>query len=109
MTCLSTHVYDHLTKEMATSINGMFDSRAIKPVHWRKEIERLDLSVRLYARRLASLADRVENGAPAARAEFEGGSAADKQIEQIIGLIRERATVLRSIQELAAEARPTEP
>ena len=106
---LSTHVYDHLTKEMATSINGMFDSRAIKPVHWRKEIERLDLSVRLYARRLASLADRVEKGAPAARAQFEGGSVADKQIEQIIGLIRERASVLRGIQELAAEARTTEP
>ena len=106
---LSTHVYSHLTKEMGTSINGMFDSRAIKPIHWRKEIERLDLSVRLYARRLANLADRVEHGAPSARAQFEGGSVADKQIEQIIGLIRERATVLRSIQELAAEARTTEP
>lgn len=95
---LSADVYGHLSKEMATSINGMFDSRAIKPIHWRKEIERLDLSVRLYARRLANLADRVEHGAPAARAEVEGGPLADQQIEQIIGLIRERATVLRSIQ-----------
>ena len=96
---LSTHVYGHLSKDMATSINGMFDSRAIKPIHWRKEIARLDLSLRLYASRLANLADRAEHSVSAARAWIEGNSLADRQTEQIIALIHERAAVLRGIQE----------
>ncbi|TAN35079.1 type II toxin-antitoxin system HipA family toxin [bacterium] len=95
---LSTHVYGHLTKDMATSINGMFDPRAIQPVHWRKEMAKLDLSVRLYASRLARLADRVEERLSAAVSWIETHSLANRQIERIIALVHERADVLRGIE-----------
>jgi serine/threonine-protein kinase HipA len=95
---LSTHIYAHLTKDMATSINGMFDPRAIKPIHWRKEIAKLDLSVRLYASRLSRLADRVEGGLSATMGWVEAHSLANRQIEEITALVRERAAVLRGIE-----------
>ena len=94
---LSTYVYGHLTKDMATSINGMFDSRAIKPIHWTKEIARLDLSVGFYAGRLSRLADRVEHGLAAAAAWIEQYYQANRHIEEIIALVHDRAAVLRGI------------
>src|SRR5215471_8232073 len=54
---VSTHVYDHLTHDMASSINAIYDSRAILPVHWQKEFVRLGLRERLYSDRMNELAD----------------------------------------------------
>jgi serine/threonine-protein kinase HipA len=101
---LSTHVYPQLTKDMATSINGLFDPRAIEPIHWRKEIAKLDLSVRLYARRLFDLAERVEASLPAAFNWVETNSLVNRQIHEITALVHERAAVLRGIEEAPGDS-----
>jgi serine/threonine protein kinase HipA of HipAB toxin-antitoxin module len=52
---VSTHVYGHLTYNMATAINGIYDSRGILPVHWQREFVRLGLRERLNAARMNEL------------------------------------------------------
>jgi serine/threonine-protein kinase HipA len=97
---LSTYVYEHLTKNMATAINGMYDSRAIQPVHWRREIARLGLNTRLYAQRLADLADRVERALPEARGWVQQRSLSDPRLDRVVELIERRSVVLRAVREV---------
>ena len=97
---VSTHAYGHLTRNMATSINRIYDSRGIEPIHWQKEIGRLGLRERLYATRLSELAERVRNALPEALAWIAERSAHDRLIEAIASLVRQRLPVLQRVQEL---------
>jgi serine/threonine-protein kinase HipA len=96
---ISTHVYSQLTHDMATSINGTYDSRAIEAVHWRKEIVRLGLREQLYSGRLADLADRIEAAVPDALAWIEDGNMDNTKVQAVAALVRRRAGVLRGIKD----------
>ncbi len=104
---VSTHVYGHLTYDMATSIDGIYDGRGILPVHWQKEFVRLGLRERLYAARLNELADRVDDALPQAMAWIADKGAQHRLVESIAGLVTGRLHVLRQVNELPpAVARP---
>jgi len=92
---VSTYVYDHLTHDMATSINGMYDSRGILAVHWQKEFVRLGLRGRLYATRMNELADRVHEALPEALEWIAGKGAQHRLIDSIADLVGQRLSVLR--------------
>jgi serine/threonine-protein kinase HipA len=92
---VSTHVYDHLTHDMATSINGIYDSRGILPVHWQEEFVRLGLRERLYASRLNELADRIHEALPWAREWIADKGAQHRLVDSIASLVSERLAVLR--------------
>lgn len=106
---VSTYVYGHLTHDMATSINGMYDSRGILPVHWHKEFGRLGLKERLYASRMKDLADRVRAALPQAMAWLEGKGAQEDLIDSIARLVTERTHILGQIYHPAAASRPAPP
>ncbi|MGH7776906.1 MAG: type II toxin-antitoxin system HipA family toxin [Candidatus Dormibacterales bacterium] len=99
---VSTHVYSHLTHDMATSINGMYDSRALQPVHWQKELSRLGLRERLYSERLNELADRVEAALPKALDWIAAEGVRNRITDSIAGLVNKRLAVLRGVRELPA-------
>ena len=103
---LSTHVYDQLSHDMATQVGDVYDGRAIQPVHWQKEVVRLDLDQDLYAARLAALADRVEGSLDNARAWIADRGLADRRIDEIGQLFMRRAKLLRGMRGLAKRARP---
>lgn len=95
---LSTYVYGHLTHDMATSINGMYDSRGIQPIHWQKELARLGLRERLYASRLDRLAERVHEALPLAIAWVGEKGGDGRLVESIAGLVTRRVRVLRQVR-----------
>ena len=97
---LSTHVYDQLSHDTATQVGGVYDSRAIQPIHWQKELECLDLDRELYAARLVALADRVEGSLEEARGWIANRGLADRRIDEIGQLLLRRAKVLRGIRRL---------
>jgi len=105
---LSTYVYGHLTHDMATSINGIYDSRGIQPIHWQKELVRLELRERLYAARLSGLADRVHEALPQAVAWVAEKGGDSRLVDTIAGLVTRRVRVLREVGQLPpAVARPS--
>ena len=99
---VSTHVYSHLTHDMATSINGIYDSRALQPIHWYKELVRLGLRERFYANRLSELADRVEGAVPNALAWIAASGLRSRIVEDIAALVHKRLAVLRGVRQLRA-------
>jgi serine/threonine-protein kinase HipA len=101
---ISTHVYDHLTHDMATSINGIYDSRGILPVHWQKEFVRLGLRERLYASRMNELADRIHVALPKALEWIADKGAQHRLIDSIAGLVSERLSILRQPPPAAARS-----
>jgi hypothetical protein len=87
---------------MATSINGIYDSRAIQPIHWQKELVRLGLRERLYAERLGQLAERVHQGLPRAAEWIAAKGVQNGLIESIVALVGQRLVVLNGVDELPA-------
>jgi hypothetical protein len=49
------------------SIGGTFDSRGVQAVHWRKELEQLDVNLNRQGSRLADLARRTPDALNRAR------------------------------------------
>lgn len=94
---LSTFVYGHLSKDMAVAVNGMFDGRALQPIHWKKWFSQLDLSARLYSARFADLANRVEAAIPVARAQLLTWKLANGVLDEVVALIAERVRLLRNL------------
>jgi serine/threonine-protein kinase HipA len=104
---VSTHVYGQLTHDMATSINGIYDSRAIQPVHWQKEFVRLGLKERLYAERMNDLAERVDAALPKAIAWVAEKGVHNRLVESIADLVTKRLPIIRRVHQLPpAVARP---
>jgi serine/threonine-protein kinase HipA len=97
---LSTYVYGHLTHDMATSINGIYDGRGIQPIHWQKELARLGLRERLYAERLNGLADRVHDALPRAAAWIAERGGDGRFVESIASLVSRRVAVLQAVHRL---------
>jgi len=95
---LSTFVYPDLKKEMAVAINGMYDSRALKPIHWKKAFEQLGVSERLYGQRFAALAERVEHAIPQARADLQEWHLGNGTLDQLVALISRRAQALKELR-----------
>jgi serine/threonine-protein kinase HipA len=105
---LSTHVYQHHTHDMAASINGMYDSRGVQPIHRQKEFVRLGLRERLYAARMNELAERVYDALPQAMTWTSEKGIRHHVIASITSLVTRRLLVLRQIRQLASPtARPT--
>lgn len=104
---ISTHVYDQLSHDMATSINRMFDIRAIEPIYWQKELTQLGLRQRFYAGRLADLAERIGAALPAALDWINEKELADRRVDAIAQLVRRRLRVLRGISALPPPTVPT--
>jgi serine/threonine-protein kinase HipA len=102
---VSTHMYAHLTHDMATSINAMYDSRGIEPVHWQKELARLGLGDRLYAGRLNELAERVQDALPQAIAWVADRGGENGMVESIAGLVSGRLRVLQRVHQLPPAGR----
>lgn len=101
---LSTYVYGHLSHDMATSINGMFDGRAIQSIHWQKELIRLGLNERYYAQRLVEVADRVEHVLPTVTAWVDENGLGDRRLRLVASVVRDRARVLRQVHTLPARS-----
>jgi serine/threonine-protein kinase HipA len=66
---VSTEVYraQGHTLDLAMSIGGTFDSRGVQAVHWRKELEQLDVNLNRQGSRLADLARRTPDALNRAR------------------------------------------
>jgi serine/threonine-protein kinase HipA len=94
---LSTFAYPHLSREMATAINGMFESRGLQPVHWRKWFDQLEVSARLYSERFAAFAVRVAQALPIARKDMQRWKLGNGVLDATVALINERAEALRAI------------
>jgi len=84
---------------MANSINGMFDANALQAVHWRKWLEQLGLSVRLYSDRLGQLAQRVEAALPDTQAEAAAWNVPDAPLDKIAALVQSRSKVLQAVRQ----------
>jgi serine/threonine-protein kinase HipA len=97
---LSTFAYPHLSKEMATAINGMFDSGGLQAVHWHKWFGQLEVSARLYSERFASLAGRVAKALPSARREMQGWRLGNGVLDATAALVNERAEALAMIADV---------
>lgn len=97
---LSTFVYPDIKKGMAMAINGMYDSRALRPVHWRKAFRQLDLPEQLYAGRFADLAERVAASVAAARADVQAWHLGNGTLDQLVGLVLDRAAELQKLRTL---------
>lgn len=97
---ISTYVYGHLSYNMATAINGIYDSRAIRPIHWQKELVRLELDQGMYGTRLAALADRVADNLSQAIDWVGRNGLADQRVDEIAELVGQRVAVLHGVREL---------
>jgi len=96
---LSTAVYPHLKKDMALSINRMFDGNALRPIHWKKAFSQLGLSERLYAERFAALAERVLAAVPDARAELDSWVLRNGVLDGVVAVVSARAEVLKGLRD----------
>jgi hypothetical protein len=92
---------------MATSINGMYDSRALQPIHWQREFVRLGLRERLYAGWMSDLADRVEAAVPDALAWIDGEGLGNRVVDAIVAVVNERLAILRGVQQLSGPSART--
>lgn len=99
---LSTHLYGALSKEMATSVAGIFDPGALKPLHWRRWLASLDLSYERYGARLADLADRARTALPDAHRWAQERDIGDRHLKRIDELVAERATRLDALRRATA-------
>jgi serine/threonine-protein kinase HipA len=97
---ISTHVYGHLTHDMATSVNGMYDSRAFQAIHWQRELIRLGLRERFYAGRLSDLADRIEAAVPHALTWITAEGLPHRIVDAVAAVVHERLAVLRGVRQL---------
>jgi len=97
---LSTFAYPHLSREMATAINGIFESRALQPVHWHKWFNQLEVSARLYSERYAALADRVAKAVPDARGDMQAWNLGNGVLDATVALINERAETMSVIAQI---------
>ncbi|MGH7881555.1 MAG: HipA domain-containing protein, partial [Candidatus Dormibacteraceae bacterium] len=97
---LSTAIYPRLSKNMATTINRMWDPGGIQPIHWAKQLDRLELSRRLYGARLADLASRVRNCFAEAEEWMKELDCLEPQFSEIKKLVEQRAQILSSISNL---------
>lgn len=98
---LSTHVYGHLDKRMATAINGLYDPERLRPIDWKRGLTRLHLSAGYYADRLSRLADRVEAAIPRAREDAARWDIRDDVLGRIASLVSSHADVLRGVRTAA--------
>lgn len=91
---VSTYVYEHVDRNMATAINGMHDARALEPIHWRKWFRQLGVSEELYSHRLADLAARAVAALPTAQAGLAKRRLAEALLDRVADLVRERCALL---------------
>jgi len=94
---LSTFIYPDLPKVIAVAIGSVYDSRALRPVHWRKAFRQLNLSERLYSERFVDLAERVETAVPLARAELDAWDLGNGTLDELVSLTTERLTALKAL------------
>lgn len=94
---LSTFIYPDLKKAMAVKVNNMEDSRALKPIHWKKAFTQWELSERVYSARFAALAGRVEAAIPAARAEVQAWNLGNGTLDDLVALISKRIEALKHL------------
>lgn len=95
---LSTFIYPELEKSMAVAINGMYDSRALRPVHWQKAFEQVGVSVKLYSERFGALADRILSGLEPARTELAGWQIGNGKLDELVRLITMRSALLQGLR-----------
>lgn len=95
---LSTFVYPHLSKEMATAVSGIFDAAILKPVHWHKWFSQLEVSDRLYSARFADLAERVETAIPMARQEVTAWTLGNGVLDGVVKLVAQRVQLLKGLR-----------
>ncbi|MGH7609166.1 MAG: type II toxin-antitoxin system HipA family toxin [Candidatus Dormibacteria bacterium] len=94
---LATRVYPRHNVEMAMTINGMADPRGLKPLHWVKQLEQMQLGARTYRARLADLTDRVLAALPGITRWAATTGIHSPMIERIVGGINERAPILQAV------------
>lgn len=97
---LSTYVYPHLSVDMATSINNMFDARAIQPIHWRKQLQILGLNQGRYSQRLDDLAERVTDALPKALDWANERGLRHRRIDGVVQLVQARTRVQKGVRDL---------
>lgn len=85
---------------MATSVNGMYDSRELQAIHWQKELIRLGLRERFYAGRLSDLADRIEAAVPHALTWITAEGLPHSIVDAVAAVVHERLAVLRGVRQL---------
>lgn len=94
---LSTGVYPHLKREMATAIDGIYDAEQLRAIHWRKHFRQIGVSEALFGDRLGALARRVEAAVPAARAQMEQWGLASAMADKIGAIVERRARRLAGL------------
>ena len=99
---LSTHLYTALSKEMATSVAGIFDPGALKPLHWKRWLTTLDLSSQRYGTRLADLAGRVQGALPDAHRWAQERDIDDPHLRKLDEVVAERAKRLGGLRRATA-------
>lgn len=92
-----THVYAHLTREMGSAVNSMYDAEQLRAVHWRKHFRQIDLSEDLYARRLTELAARVTAAIPHARERIAEWNVETTLLDRIVEVVARRAARMREL------------
>jgi serine/threonine-protein kinase HipA len=99
---LSTSLYPALSTEMATSVAGIFDAGALKPLQWRRWLKALDLSSDRYGTRLADLADRIQEALPQAHRWVQEAGIEDRRLRKIDEIVAERAKRLSGLRRASA-------
>ncbi len=99
---LSTHQYAALSKDMATSVAGIFDPGALKPLHWKRWLTALDLSSERYGIRLADLADRVLGALSDAHRWAQEEDIEDRLLRKVDVIVAERAKRLGALRRASA-------
>jgi serine/threonine-protein kinase HipA len=94
---VSTELYPEVKRELATSIGGEYQPKAITTDHWRRELLRLDLNVQRYSQRLAQLAPRVVSSLPASYAWLADRGATTSRLDVVAGLVTDRARTLAAL------------
>jgi serine/threonine-protein kinase HipA len=93
---VSTEVYrtQGHTLDLAMSIGGMFDSRGVGAVHWRKELAQLELNQKRQGGRLADLAHRTPEALDRARDWVIKRDLYRPRLDVVAGVADKRATSL---------------
>jgi serine/threonine-protein kinase HipA len=88
---VSTEAYPRLNKRLALGIGDEFDPRDVGEIAWGDLAHDLGLNVSAFARRRASLVNRVVDAAAALRDESHADGWHDEIIDTILGVITRRA------------------
>lgn len=95
---LSTLAYPHLSTAMAVAINNMYDGNALRPIHWQKTFQQLELNEALYGARFAALAERVTVAVPGAREQLRVWGVRNGVLDGVIARVVDRAELLQALR-----------